>query len=713
MAELDRKSVEDIVRAVGGAGNIEAATHCVTRLRFALADEKKVDTQALDRNDLVKGHFSSQGQFQVVIGPGLVDKVYDEMITITGGQRSSKDEVKSLAGKKQNPVQQAIKTLADIFIPILPAIVTAGLLLGINNILTGPGIFFEGKSLVQEYPAWTDFAGIINLIANTAFTFLPALIGWSAATRFGGSPLLGIVMGLILVHPDLLNAWSYAQAAKDGTIPHWNLFGWQLEKIGYQGQVLPVLVSAYLLARIERFLNKRVHDSIKLLVVAPVALLVTGFLAFTVIGPVTFAIGNAITNGLVSIFNTLPALGGLLYGGFYALLVVTGMHHTFLAVDVQLIGTQGGTFLWPMLALSNIAQGSAALAMMLVFRDQKSKGLAATSSVSAFLGVTEPAIFGVNIRYKYPFIFGMIGSALGGVVLTINHVLASSIGVGGVPGFLSIFPNQWGVFFAGMAIVLVIPFLLTVGYGRFAGRKPADGTADAEAGAGGEGERALAGSAAPAAYAADANGAGDAGRAAASAVGSAPAGPSRAASRSGAGASGAPAAAATATAVAAETAVNVLDILAPLPGRVVSLDRVPDPAFAEGHMGPGVAIEPAEGRVVAPFDGRVAQLIKSKHGIVLEHSSGVQILIHIGINTVSLKGAPFIAHVATGDEVKTGQPLIDFDMQAIQSAGLPVITPVLVPDGQPIVAEVAPVTGTASGIDQGVILKVTLSSEGH
>ncbi|WP_025702245.1 PTS system trehalose-specific EIIBC component, partial [Paenibacillus forsythiae] len=468
---LNRASVEEIVRGVGGADNIEAATHCVTRLRFSLVDESKVDQKLLEQNDLVKGQFSSQGQFQVVIGPGLVDKVYDEMIAITGGQRSSKDDVKKLAGKKQNPLQQAIKTLADIFIPILPAIVTAGLLLGINNILTGPGIFFEGRSLVQEYPAWTDFAGIINLIANTAFTFLPALIGWSAVNRFGGSPLLGIVLGLILVHPDLLNAWGYAQAAQEGTIPHWNLFGWQLEKIGYQGQVLPVLVSAYLLARIERFLNKRVHDSIKLLVVAPVALLVTGFLAFTIIGPVTFAIGNAITNGLVHVFNTLPALGGLLYGGFYALLVVTGMHHTFLAVDVQLIGSKGGTFLWPMLALSNIAQGSAALAMLLVFREQKSKGLAVTSSISAFLGVTEPAIFGVNIRYKYPFIFGMIGSALGGLVLTINHVLASSIGVGGIPGFLSIYPNQWGVFFAGMAIVLAVPFLLTAAYGKFASRK--------------------------------------------------------------------------------------------------------------------------------------------------------------------------------------------------------------------------------------------------
>lgn len=384
---INRQNVEQIVQAIGGKDNIEAATHCVTRLRFALKDEGKVDISALERNDLVKGHFSSQGQFQVIIGPGLVDKVYEEMIDITGGARSSKDEVKTAASKHQNPLQQAIKTLADIFIPILPAIVMAGLLLGINNILTGPGIFFDERSLVDVYPQWKDIASIINTIASTAFTFLPALIGWSAVTRFGGSPLLGIVLGLIPAHPDLLSAYGYADAKLEGTVPVWNLFGWEVNKIGYQGQVLPVLVSAYLLARLERWLNKRVHDSIKLLVVAPVALLVTGFLAFTVIGPVTFMIANAITTGLVNIFGSFPALGGLIYGGLYALLVITGMHHTFLAVDIQLIGSEGGTFLWPMLALSNIAQGAAALGMLFVAKQEKTKGLAVTSSISALWGL--------------------------------------------------------------------------------------------------------------------------------------------------------------------------------------------------------------------------------------------------------------------------------------------------------------------------------------
>ncbi|PKQ90299.1 PTS trehalose transporter subunit IIBC [Paenibacillus sp. BGI2013] len=668
---IDKKQVEEIVRAVGGKENIEAATHCVTRLRFALYDESKVDTESLDQNDLVKGQFSSQGQFQVVIGPGLVDKVYDEMIQITGGDRSSKDDVKAAAGKKQNPIQRAIKTLSDIFIPILPAIITAGLLLGINNILTGPGIFFDGKSLVDVYPAWKDLASIINTIASTAFTFLPALIGWAAVKRFGGSPLLGIVLGLILVHPDLLSAYGYADAVNNGTVPTWNLFGWEIEKIGYQGQVLPVLVSAYLLAKMEIFLNKRVHDSIKLLVVAPVTLLITGFLAFTIIGPVTFAIANAITSGLIYVYDSYAALGGLIYGGLYALLVITGMHHTFLAVDVQLIGSQGGTFLWPMLALSNIAQGSAALAMMLVLREKKMRGLAATSSVSAFLGVTEPAIFGVNIRYRYPFIFGMVGSAIGGVLLTMNNVQATSIGVGGVPGFLSIFPDKWGVFFIGMAIVLVVPFVLTVLFGRAKLRKE-DRNESNETVA--EPKAATSQSASSVTS---------------STAKTDPNQRTRSAAQVG------------------DEAVNTLEIMAPLTGQAVSLEQVPDPAFAEKQMGEGVAIEPSSNVVVAPFDAQVAHVIKSKHAVILEHASGLQVLIHVGINTVSLKGEGFNMHVEAGEHVKAGQKLLEFDRKVIEDAGYPLITPIIIPDGQDMVERVEVTTGDVTSNQNGV-LKVHL-----
>ncbi|MEC3840360.1 PTS system trehalose-specific EIIBC component [Bacillus amyloliquefaciens] len=471
MGEFNR-AARQIAEAVGGIENIEAATHCVTRLRFALIDETKVNQKMLDAIDIVKGSFAVNGQFQVVIGQGTVNKVYAELVKETGIGEASKDDVKKAAAQKMNPLQRAVKTLADIFIPILPAIVTAGLLMGLNNILTAEGIFFSTKSIVQVYPQWADLANMINLIAGTAFAFLPALIGWSAVKRFGGSPLLGIVLGLMLVHPDLLNAWGYGAAEQSGDIPVWNLFGLEVQKVGYQGQVLPILLASYLLARLELFLTKRTPEGIQLLVVAPVTLLVIGFLSFVIIGPITFAIGNALTAGLIAIFGKFSAIGGLLYGGLYSALVITGMHHTFLAVDLQLIGSKlGGTFLWPMLALSNIAQGSAALAMMLITKDKKQRGLSLTAGISAYLGITEPAIFGVNLRYKFPFVIAMISSGIAGMYISVKGVLASSVGVGGVPGIFSIMSRYWGPFALGMLIVLILPFAGTYGYARLKRKK--------------------------------------------------------------------------------------------------------------------------------------------------------------------------------------------------------------------------------------------------
>ncbi|WP_338471613.1 PTS system trehalose-specific EIIBC component [Niallia sp. XMNu-256] len=448
-----------IVAAVGGLENIDAATHCVTRLRFALKDEGIVDKDSLEKLDVVKGTFSTNGQYQIVIGQGTVDKVYKAMVLETGIQESSKDDVKAASGKKLNPLQRAIKTLADIFIPILPAIVTAGLLLGLNNILVNP--IFTDESIIEMYPSWAGVADMINVIASTAFAFLPALIGWSAVKRFGGNPLLGIVLGLILVHPALMPASDYAVATAEGNAPTWNVFGFDVNMMGYQGQVLPVLVAAWVLASIEKWLKKRVIDSLQLLVVAPIALLVTGFLAFILIGPVTFTIGSWITDGLVAIFEAAPLIGGLVYGSLYAPLVITGMHHTFLAVDLQLIGSTGTTFLWPIVALSNIAQGSAVFAMFLAAKDEKLKGLAGTSGVSAWLGVTEPAMFGVNLQYRYPFFAALIGTAIAGAFITVGNVQASSIGVGGIPAFLSI-DSSMITFLIGMLIVIVVPFIITL-----------------------------------------------------------------------------------------------------------------------------------------------------------------------------------------------------------------------------------------------------------
>ncbi|WP_172368931.1 PTS system trehalose-specific EIIBC component [Sporosarcina jiandibaonis] len=455
------KEAKQIVEAVGGKDNIAAVTHCVTRLRFALNDESKVDSEALSDLQIVKGTFSANGQYQVVIGQGTVDKVYAAMNKESGIGEATKEEVKDAAAKKQNPLQRAIKTLADIFIPILPAIVTAGLLMGINNILTNKGIFYKTQSIIDVHVQWVGVADMINIIANTAFVFLPALIGWSAVKRFGGSEILGVVLGLILVHPDLLNAWAYGSALAEGSIPTWNLFGLEINKIGYQGQVLPVLFASWILAKLEIGLRKRVIDSLQLLVVAPIALLVTGVLTFIIIGPITFVIGNVITDGLVAIFDSYALIGGLVYGAIYAPLVITGMHHTFLAVDLQLIGSTGTTFLWPILALSNIAQGSAAFAMMLATRDERLRGLSGTSGISAWLGITEPAMFGVNLRFRYPFIAAIIGSAIAAAFITFQKVLATSIGVGGVPGIFSIIPSGWVSFIIGMVIVIVVPFVIT------------------------------------------------------------------------------------------------------------------------------------------------------------------------------------------------------------------------------------------------------------
>ncbi|MHB9782276.1 PTS system trehalose-specific EIIBC component [Streptococcus sp. 10F2] len=466
-----KNDVSKIVQAIGGKDNINSVTHCVTRLRFILKDEGQVDESALDQIDLVKGQFSANGQYQVIIGPGIVDKAYEELVAQTGAQAVSKEEAKEQAAQDLNPLQKLVKLLGDVFVPILPAIISSGLLLGINNVLTQPGIF-GAQSIVEMYPGFAGFAGIVNFIAATSFIFIPALVGWSAMTRFGGSPLLGIVLGLVLCHPGLTSQYALFDANTGGLaeIPTWDLFGIPVQQMNYQAQVLPSLFAAFILANVEQWLNKRVPDSLKLLVVAPVSLLITGFLAFTVIGPVTMWLATQITNIMMAIFSTAGWLGGLIYGTFYAPLVITGMHHMFLPVDLQLVASENGTFLWPILVMSNVAQGSAALAMMLIFRknkDNKNESMALTSAISAWLGVTEPAIFGVTLRHKAAFLAAMVSAGIAGALLGSVPVLANSVGIGGIPGILSIVPQYWGIFALGLAIVIALPIVLTFVFIRF------------------------------------------------------------------------------------------------------------------------------------------------------------------------------------------------------------------------------------------------------
>ena len=462
---VKKKDVQDIVEAVGGKDNLDTATHCVTRLRLVLKDDDKVDKDRLSNNDLVKGQFKADNQYQIVIGPGTVDEVYKQLIAETGISESSKDDAKAAAAKKGNPIQRLIKLLGDIFIPILPAIVTAGLLMGINNLLTMEDLFGP-KPLVEQFPQLGDISNIINVIASTAFIFLPALIGWSSMRVFGGSQILGLVLGLILMNPQLVSQYDIAK----GNIPTWDIFGLEIKQLNYQGQVLPILLAAYVLAQIEKFLNKHIHDSIKMLVVGPIALLITGFLAFIVIGPVALWLGTGITNGVTFVFEHAGWLGGAIYGLLYAPLVITGLHHMFLAVDFQLMGSElGGTYLWPILAISNICQGSAAFGAWFVYRRRKmgkEQGLAMTSGVSGFLGVTEPALFGVNLPLKYPFVAAISTSCVLGAIIGATRVLGS-VGVGGVPAFISIKSEYWGIYLVCIFLAIVVPAILTVFLSKF------------------------------------------------------------------------------------------------------------------------------------------------------------------------------------------------------------------------------------------------------
>jgi len=455
----------ELLHSLGGRDNLEQAAHCVTRLRLSLKDAKRVDVATLNQIDLVKGSFFTAGLFQVVIGPGDVEKVYAALREQTGLAALTIADLKQQSAAKINGMQRLVRILSDVFMPILPALIIAGLLMGVNNLIGAKGMFIEGLTLLEAYPALDGVWSLINLMANTSFVFLPALVGWSAAKRFGGSEILGIVLGLMLVHPDLLNAWNYGKvvAGVGGqSLPYFDIFGWfKIEKVGYQGQILPILLAAYVMSVIEKWLRARVPNAIQLLVVPITTIVITGVLALALIGPVTRHLGILITEGVVTLFDFAPLVGGAIFGLLFAPLVITGMHHMFLGVDLQLISTQGGTFIWPMIVMSNLAQGSSALAVFYMTRNARDKSMASTSAISAYFGITEPAMFGINLRYKYPFYAALVGSSMGCMFLSLNKVQSSAIGVGGLPGFISIMPQYIPVFVVGMVIAMAVPFLLT------------------------------------------------------------------------------------------------------------------------------------------------------------------------------------------------------------------------------------------------------------
>ena len=458
------KIAEQVIEKLGGKNNIATAAHCATRLRIVLNDESKVDKEGIEAIEGVKGQFSVAGQYQIIFGSGTVNKVHEQLTKQLGIGDVSKAEVAEAALGQQNLLQRIVKGLADIFVPILPAIVAGGLLMGLYSMLTSIGFFWDNHSVVTKYPEISDLVDFINTIANAPFVFLPVLLGFSATRKFGGNPFLGAALGMLLVHPSLSDGWNYAKTLMEGNIKYWNVFGLEIEKVGYQGTVIPTIISAWVLATLEKNFRKFIPSYLDNLITPMFSLFIAGFLAFTVIGPFGREAGSLISAGLTWLYDTLGFFGGAIFGTLYAPIVITGMHQTFIAVETQLLAeiTQtGGTFIFPIAAMSNIAQGAACLGVALALKDAKIRGLAVPSGISALLGITEPAMFGVNLRYRQAFIAAMIGSGLASAFIAFFNVKAIALGAAGFLGIPSIKPDSLAMYSIGMVISFVVAFSLS------------------------------------------------------------------------------------------------------------------------------------------------------------------------------------------------------------------------------------------------------------
>ena len=601
---------KEIVAKVGGKDNISSYEHCATRLRLMLKDFDKVDDEAISDLPGVQGTNTANGQYQVILGPGKVNLVTNEVGKIVGDERSEVREEKA----EGNIIQRLVKTLSDIFVPIIPAIVAAGLLMGINNILTSP--FFNGRSqsIVELYPQIADLAAMINIFSSAAFTFLPVLIGFSATKKFGGNPYLGAAMGMIMVHPELLNAYALGTTPAS-EVPAWNMLGFAIPAVGYQGTVLPVLAVAWILSKIENFLHDKTPIWLDNLTTPLLATLITSLITFTLVGPIMRNAGDALIAGITFIYTKLGFLGGAIFGLLYAPITLTGMHHSFIPIETQLIANQavsGGSFIFPTASMNNVAQGAAVLAVLLTTKNEKMKSTAAASGVSALLGITEPAMFGITLRLRYPFIAAIIGSALGSAYLALRKVLAIALGAAGLPGIISIRPESWVDFIIGLVIAMASAFILTIVFQKgnmFAAKDAKKEKVETEK----------------------------------KAKESKP---------------------------VIEKTPGKLTILNPVKGEVENIEKSVDATFASKMMGDGLAIKPAEGKLYAPMDCKVESIFSTGHAVTLSSKEGVNILIHIGVDTVNLEGKGFTKHVKDGDEIKAGDLLIEFDPDYIKDQGL-------------------------------------------
>ena len=638
------KVAGEVVEAVGGASNISAAAHCATRLRLVIADESKINQQALDDNEDLKGTFAAGGMFQIIVGPGDVDQVYDHMVADHGVREVSKDEAKEEAEAGGNIFSRFVKMIADIFVPVLPALIAGGLLMALHSVLTAKGLFGD-QSVIQMFPVMTDYDALINLVSSAAFAFLPVLVGFSAAKRFGGNTYLGAAMGAAMVSPSLLSAYSMTDAAAAAKFwaytdqsSVWNLFGLEVTKVGYQAMVIPTMVVTWIMCLIEKSLHKVLKGTADFLLTPLITLLITGFLAFVVVGPITRELSNYLTYGINWAYTTLGLFGGLIFGFFYSAIVVTGLHQSFPAIEIPLLPSNGGAgdFIFPIASMANVAQGAAALAVFFKTRDAKLKGLAGAGGVSAVFGITEPAIFGVNLRLRWPFYCAMVAAGIGPAGVALLNVRGQALGAAGFVGFVSIIPQSIPAYLALEVLVFVLSFGFTFAYAMTRGKADMEGRAPAKK------EAVVA-----AAVAAPAGGA-------------------------------APAAAPAPVPSFSDEAKADLSVASPLAGTVVPLEQVKDESFAKGMLGPGIGIEPADGLVVAPFDGTVTVAFPTGHAYGLKSASGVQVLIHVGMDTVKLDGKGFTPRVAKGDVVRRGDVLAEVDLGVIRAAGYETITPVVV-----------------------------------
>ena len=622
--------VQTLLRAIGGRENIQAVSHCMTRMRFVLADPAKADTAAIEAIPAVKGTFTQAGQFQVIIGNDVAI-FYNEFTACAGIEGVGKDAVKAAAQTNQSLLQRIMGTLGEIFAPIIPALICGGLILGFRNII-GEINFLGGgtQSLADVSQFWAGMYSFLWLIGEAVFHMLPVGIVWSITKKMGTTQILGIILGLTLVSPQLLNGFSVAATAVED-IPVWDFGFVQIQMIGYQGQVIAAMLAGFVLVYLEKFFKKICPEVVSMIVVPFCSLVPAVLVAHTIVGPIGWQIGDAIASVVYAgLTSNVRWLFAALFGLLYAPIVMTGLHHMTNAIDSQLVNLYGGTYLWPMIALSNIAQGSAVLAMsVLQKKNERAQQVNIPACISCYLGVTEPALFGVNLKYGFPLVCGMIGSACGAVISIGTGVEAYSIGVGGLPGILSIKPQFWLNFLIAMLAAVAAPFVLTILVGS---RKLS---------------------------------AADRGLSAAAAEPAAPSVVPEAEEQP----------------QAEPPAAGAEGVTAPLSGRVIPMEEIPDQVFSQGILGEGVGIEPTGNVVVAPADATVCSVMEdSRHAVGLTLDNGAELLIHVGIDTVSMNGDGFQLHVKAGDRVRLGDKLITFDPEKIKAAGHPTTTAFLVTD---------------------------------